>query len=62
MTTGELELCLRVGLVEETAPGVFALTYAGRKLLGERAPAARQETQEEWLARVEYMRAERRSQ
>lgn len=55
----ELELCRRVGLVEETAPGVFALTYAGRKLVGEKPPAPRTESHEEWLARVEAMRAER---
>lgn len=61
MTPGELELCRRVGLVEETAPGVFALTYAGRKLIGEKPPAPRPETHEEWLARVESMRAERRN-
>jgi hypothetical protein len=59
VTPGELELCRRVGLVEETAQGVFALTYAGRKLLGEKPSVPRKETHEQWLARVEAMRAER---
>lgn len=56
MTPSQLELCRCVGLVEERAPGVFVLTRAGRTLLGEKPPAPRVETNDEWLARVQATR------
>jgi hypothetical protein len=60
MTPRQLELCRLVGLVQETAPGVFVLTRAGRTLLGEKPPAPRIESHEEWIARVGSMRGARR--
>lgn len=58
MTPKQLELCRLVGLVEECSSGVFVLTRAGRTLLGEKPPAAKVETNAEWLARVQAAQAQ----
>ena len=58
MTPKQLELCRLVGLVEERAPGEFVLTHAGRTLLGEKPPAPRLESNDEWLARVQATRSQ----
>jgi hypothetical protein len=56
VTPSQLELCRLVGLVEESAPGVFVLTRSGRTLLGEKPPAPRVESNAEWLARIAALR------
>lgn len=59
-TPGELELCVKVGLLHEVSPGVYELTARARILLGERPQRPKLEPFRAWFTRIGLLTKERR--